>query len=216
MIDYFTKEELLHCQYAIISASLGSQRYIESVVGLNILYPNYETIENFIETGDEEAAKKEYLEYLFPSKKCKDSDKYWLYDLLKRTFVDPLKLHHDVIIIYDDATKMYIDVLCDALKEKFKLEFLNLDTLFEKGRVGSIYLDMKAIEANMEVAKKYIDKNKHKSFEQTEAGRSQLLNEMTVQEKIKKLKKLGIKVDKHDINEKRLNKLLYDAWVLSD
>jgi len=221
MIDYFTREELLHCQYALVAATIGHQGGSNQVKGFNMFYPNLDIIDNFSDHGDAELAKKEYLEYLFPKQKDmkKDElhdDRYWAYDIIYRTFVSPLKLHHDIILVYDDPVEMYMDVLCDAIYEKFKVKFINLDTLFKTGRVGPIYLDIKKVFKDTKPMMNKITLEEIKVMESSEEGRSYLVARMNTQEKIKKLKKLGIKVSKNDIKDDNLDKILKDAWILND
>ena len=221
MIDYFTREELLHCQYALVAATIGHQGGSDQVKGFSVLYPNLDVIDNFTEHANVELAKKEYLDYLFPKKKDMNKDEihddpYWAYDMLYRTFIAPLQLHHDIVLVHDDPVKIYMDALCDAMYEKFKVKFINLDTLFETGRIGPIYLDVKKVLKDIKPMIKKRTREEIKSMESSEEGRSYLLARMNLQEKIKKLKKLGIQISKKDITDDKLDKLLTDAWVLND
>lgn len=223
MIDYLTREELLHCQYVLVTFNVGHQGMVNNVARVSVLYPNSDIIIDFADDHDEEKAKRAYAAYMFPPKDGKvnpdDSqftDPNWFYKTFYRYFVTPSKQHHSVVLIYDDNIEMYMEVLCDLAKKKFGAEFLNLNDLFEKGRTGPIYLDMKEVHHKVREKVKKILVKEDKCNEATEEGRSKLVAEMTLSEKIKKLKSLGVKLSKDDLNEEKLNSLLYEAWVLND
>jgi len=210
MIDYFTKNELLHFQYVLLGKVTNNGK-LESVGNCNLLYPSVDVIDIY-EEGNIKAAKKMYREYLFP----KNENKNWIYPLLNETFINTLTLHHDVILMYTDDVKPYIDFLMEFLYDELKLEFLDLNKLFEEGKVGPLYLDLKALQKKIRPMIREEQERKNALVASTEQGRNNLLSKMNTQDKIKKLKELGIKVSKDDIKEKKLDKLLHDAWVVND
>ena len=64
MIDYFTREELIHFQYAIISAKIPNQGRCSNVVKVNNLYPDVDTITAYADYKDRDIAEKMYFEML--------------------------------------------------------------------------------------------------------------------------------------------------------
>ena len=199
-IDHFTRDELTHFQYAIIGTVINGGR-CKNIVKLNDLFPDMETQQTFIEYGDKSILKKMYFDYL--------SDKG---NLIYHTFINTFLNHQDVMILCKEGENAYIDVLVEYLKKNYSVECIDLNELFTKGRVGSIYIDRDEIHDKAVDVRRAAVKDQLESLASTSEGRLKILTEyMDTKGKIKKLKDLGINVTKADLKD--LDKLLIEAWV---
>lgn len=215
MIDYFTKEELLHFQYAIISAKIRNQGRCQNVVKLNDLYPDSDTIIAYNDYKDKEIAKKMYrdmLETVEQEYAHKTSDVRWADFAIYKAFVNPIESHYDVIILCDQLENIWIDEFCAYLKDHFSIEVINLNELFSKGEIGSIYIDRKKIANKAVDVRRAAAIRAKESLESSRDGRLRLVTKiMSKKEKIQKLKELGIRVTEND--KDNLDALLIDSWV---
>jgi hypothetical protein len=203
MIDHFTLDELLSLEYAIISASVIVKGYTTNVQKINVLYPDVELVLRYDETNDKDIFKKMYFDELTE-----------LTGTIYRTFVANLLEHKNICIVCDEKENFIIDVLCEFLKKKFNVDTIDLNELFIKGRVGPYYLDLDEVENKSVDIRRKVVKDKLQSMESTRDGRMTVLKGMTKDDKIKKLKSLGINVKRVDhIN---LDQLLIDGWVEDD
>jgi hypothetical protein len=221
MIDYFTKDELLHFQYLVLSAKVvsldgGTSKKLgdwEEVTNRgklmnvqklsSVFYPTADTIIEYAETGNKEVFEKMYFSELFP----KDNNDCLL--AMYRSIIDPVVKHNDVIIINDMHENDIIDVFCKAIKKKFSLDTINLNELFSKGSIEEMIIDINKVKDKSVDIRIMSAKEKEKLLEQTTDGRLELLNMMNSFDKKRKLKKLGIKFNKND----DLDVLLTEAWV---
>lgn len=199
-IDHFTREELISFNYAIVGTLTNGGR-LTFVSKINAIYPSNETTEAFREYEDKNLLKKMYYKDL-------DCDKYTLY----LTFVNTMLHHQNIMIICHESENPYVDILVEYLKDKFKVECVDLNKLFIEGRVGSIYIDRKEIHNKAVDIRRDSVKRMIESRESTRDGRLELLEKhMDTNLKIKKLKELGIHVTKDDIDN--IDQLLIEAWV---
>ena len=198
-IDHFTRDELANFEYAIIGTLRNGSR-CNNVVKLNSIFPDIEIVTTFSDIGDKDILKKMYFKYL-------DDMGRTIYQV----FINPILQHKDIVIICKQQENVYIDVLVEYLKKNFHLECIDLNELFSKGRVGSIYIDRddihnKAVDIRREAGKEQIE-----ALAATKDGRLKLLNMASSKWKVKKLKELGITVTKSDLKD--LDKLLIESWV---
>jgi hypothetical protein len=213
MIDYFTREELIHFQYAIISAKIPNQGRCDNVVKVNSLYPDFDSLSTYDEYKDEKIAEKLYFEMLQNEdggrKDYKETP--WADYTIYKTFINPLNKHFDIIILCDKMENIWVDFLCKYMKKKFAIEVIDLNKLFSEGKIGPIYIDRKEIwNKSVDVKKSAIEKTKE-GLEQTRGGRIKLIGMMSKKEKISKLKEIGIKVT--SIDDNNLDALLIDSWA---
>lgn len=211
-IDHFTMQELTHFQYAIISAKVRNQSRVLNVSKFNVLYPTPEIVTAYADYQDKKILEKMYMEMLDSEDSATGTK--WAANRLYTIFVKPLLDNVDVVIICDRLENDYIDVLCKYLKKRFDVEVIDLNELFSKGRIGSIYIDRNVIRDKAVDVRRAAAKEMKMSLESTSDGRLHLLNQMDKKEKIDKLKELGINVTKSDKND--LDKLLIDEWVQDD
>lgn len=217
MIDYFTREELIHFQYAIISSAIPNQGKCENVVKLNNLYPDIDTITAYADYKDEKIAKKMYIEMLetnedeYQYKRNRGDKTSWADYVLYKAIVNPLANHYDVILLCDQSENIWIDTLSEYLKDKFSIEVIDLNELFINGEIGPISIDRKKILNSAVDVRRSAAKRAKEGLESSREGRLKLLNMMSKKEKISKLKDLGIVISESDM--KNLNALLIDSWV---
>lgn len=213
MIDHFTREELTHMQYAIISAKIRVGGRVLNVSKINQLYPTAEIVTTYAEYNDKKILEKMYTDMLLPNKK-NDEDNNWLSNIIYKVFINTILHHQDVVILCDKSEDDYIDILCKILKNKFALEVIDLNELFTKGQVGPLYIDRDKIWNKAVDIRRAAGKEQLKTLESSYDGRQKLLGLMSRKDKIEKLKELGIKVTASD--KKDLDKLLMEEWVEVD
>jgi hypothetical protein len=202
-IDHFTRDELNHFEYAIISAGIRNQGKCENMAKLSIIFPSMDIQTAFIDYNDKTIIRKMYFKEL-------DEMKHDIY----RSFINPILQHQDILIICTEHENVYIDILVEYLAKNFKLECIDLNELFIKGRIGSVYIDRDAIQNKAVDIRRSVGKVQIEALESTKDGRLKLLNLMGIKDKMKKLKDLGITVSKSDIKD--LDKLLIESWVEDD
>lgn len=198
-IDHFTRDELASFEYAIIGTLKNGPR-CHNVAKINNLFPDNAVQDAFRDYVDKDTFKKMYYSYL---------DEYG--KTIYLVFINPILQHKDILIICKEGENPYIDVLVEYLKEKFSLDCIDLNQLFIKGRVGSIYIDRddiwnKAVDVRMEAGMHQIQ-----ALESTSDGRMEILKMASPKWKINKLKEIGIKVTKADLKD--LDQLLIESWV---
>lgn len=209
-IDYFTRDELTHFQYAIVSAKIRNGGRVSNMAKISLLYPTPEIIYNYAEYQDVSLMEKMYMEVLYPKKS--DSMYFTISSEFIKVFVNPLKAHQDIMIICDKDENVYIDVLCKCLKEHYAIEVIDLNVLFSKGRIGPITINLDEIHDRTVDIARAATKEMISQLETTSGGREKLLTQhMSTKNKIDKLKELGIRVTTN--NKKEIDQLLMDAWV---
>jgi hypothetical protein len=201
MIDYFTTDELVSLSYLIISASIRNQGASPNVVKCNDLYPSSEEISNYIQLEDKKLLHKGYY------KELKE-----MQNTVYNAIIEPiLRHHHNIILLYNETEDVYIDILCDFLKEEFNMDTIDLNKLFKEGETDIFFIDKHSVKNKCVDLNRAVVKEKITAMEQTEGGRAKLLSMMSKDEKLKKLQELGIKINKSD--KKDLDELLRLEWV---
>lgn len=211
-VDHFTVEELTHFQYVIISARVKNGMRAANVAKKNELYPSPEIVTAYAEYQDKKILEKMYMDMLRPKKTDTGNNPYA--NCIYETIVKLLIKHFDIVILCDKSENDYIDILCKYLKEDFEIDVIDLNELFTKGRVGSIYIDRKVIWDKAVDVRRSTLRETIKSLESSRDGKIRLLGMMDKKSKVKKLKELGITVNESDM--KNLDKLLMDEWVEND
>ena len=219
-IDYFSLPELTSIQYAIISAKISSSGRCRNVTKLNTLYPDVETIIAYNDYKDKEMLETMYLEMLNPEEEStyrngvrssEESNPFT--NTIYKAFINPLLEHYDVMIICDEAENDYIDVLCKYLKNNFDIEVIDLNVLFTKGRIGAIYIDREEIRDKAVDIRRAALKEQIKSMASTKDGKERLISQMSKKDKLKQLKKYGVKLSP---NDKDIDKILLEEWCAED
>lgn len=214
-IDHFSLVDITNMQYAIISAKVGNMGKCANVVKFNDLYPDTDTVIAYSEHADKDILEKMYLDMLNPPKEERKGSYSNMYDnIIYKAFINPLLSHYNVVIICDREENDYIDILCKHLKKHFGIEVIDLNELFTKGRVGPIYIDRSEITDRAVDIRRACVREEYRSMSSTRDGKEALISKMTKKEKLKHLKKFGVRVSKND--EKDLDKLLLDAWCAED
>lgn len=209
MIDYMTVDELLHFQYFILSAKMTTQDRADNMAKMNIFYPLPEMVAAYAENPNKTIFEAAYFQFL-DEHETPDSNTSWSEVTIYKTIINPLIEHADIVIICDENENYIVDAFCKYL-EKWHIETIDLNKLFKTGRVGPIHIDRDEIwDAAVDV-RRAAGRDLTKSFESSRDGRYKLLRMMSTKEKLKKLKDLGIKVDKTD--KKHIDELLIESWV---
>jgi hypothetical protein len=205
MIDYFTREEITNLSYMIISASIRNQGTQPNIVKCNDLYPSSDdAISNYIQLEDKKLFHKTYYRELKQTE-----------NIIYQAIIDPILKHrHNIVLICAEREDMYIDVLCDFLKQEFALKTVDLNKLFDEGETDIFVIDKTEVNNKSIEIKRNAVRESIRSREQTPDGRAHLLSLMAKEDKLKKLKSLGIKVDK-SMKDSELTELLKDEWVAS-
>ena len=206
-IDYFTRNELVHFDYVLISAKINSLAKSPNVIKKNNLWPTPEVIENYEEFKDKKIMEKMYLDFLT----IKTPDDEYIGDILYTTFINPIINHRDIMIVCDINENDYIDVFCKHMNDVYSLDCINLNKLFSEGKIGPLYIDKNKIWDKAVDIRRIAGKKRIEGLEASRDGRLKLLGLMNKKEKILKLKEIGIKVNKGNADD--LDKLLIDAWV---
>lgn len=201
-IDHFTRDDLSHFQYAIISAAIKNGSRAQNMAKLNDLYPTPETIIEYAELHDKSILEKMYLETL-----TKPAIAHSIY----RSFVNPLINHVDVVIICGESENDYIDVFVKHLRKTYHIEVIDLNVLFSTGRVGEIYIDRNKIWDKAVDIRRDAGKEEMKALSSTKDGRLRLIKMMNRKDKIEKLKSLGINITSADRDS--LDNILIEEWV---
>jgi len=209
MIDYFTLKELISIQYLIVSAKVKSTGTQSNVNHGSELYPLPEMIDAFVNSGDPAVLYKMYKDRLTDTRNLPKGMVTDMATTVYQCIVNPVLRHFDVCLICDKSENAYIDCIVKYVKETYKLDCIDLNQLFEKGKVGAIYIDRKEIHNKAVKFAKSAAIDQYKAYETSVEGRAYLLKIMSKRDKLKKLDELGITPGKHD----DLDKLLHEAWV---
>lgn len=207
-IDYLTSDELRSGQYLLVSAKIKNLSRADNVVKCPELYPTPEIIEAYAEYQSKDILEKMYFELLAPDKGDKSG---WIDNVFYRFIIDPLLSHQNLFILCDEKENDYIDALCKYLKKTFAIEVIDLNVLFSKGRIGPIHIDRDEIHDRAVDIRKVALRNEQRQKSLTQRGRAELMGMMTKKEKLRKLKELGVTVDKNNDNE--IDDLLRIEWV---
>jgi hypothetical protein len=210
-IDYFTLPELSSIQYAIISSKISSGGRSGNVAKINALYPAVESIIAYDDYKDKKIFEQMYISMLDGKDEPEESNPFA--NTIYRVFINPLLEHYDVMIICDAIENVYIDVLCKYLKEKFEIEVIDLNELFTKGCIESIYINRDEIRDKAVDIRRAAIKEQIRNMSSTRDGKEQLISKMSKKEKIKQLKKYGVKLGS---NDKDLDQILLEEWCAED
>lgn len=209
MIDHFTREEILHMSFLVISGSVMNSGHADNVTKCLDLFPSADVIEATHGIEDMDIIRKAYLSELNPTEPITKSSMAALY---YKYILNPIELHHDVCIICAKTENKYIDVLCEFLKDEFDLEAINLNTLFTKGRVGPLYIDLDRIHDNCVDYRRKSVKALRDSMNTTREGRTKLVYKiMNKKAKIKLLDSYGITPT--STKTKDLNEMLQEVYI---
>lgn len=206
-IDHFTSDDLVHFQYAIVSAKINNGRSVANTVKMNELYPSPEIVLEYDEYKDKNILEKMYFEMLDNGDIGKDESANLFYNV----FVNTLINHYDVMILCDECENDYIDCLVKYLHKKFSIDVIDLNQLFTEGKTNEIYIDRKEIWNKAVDIRRLAGKEMIRTLSQTRDGRLKLLEKMSTKEKIEKCKEIGINVSKRDKHD--LDSILIDEWV---
>lgn len=207
-IDYLTLKEFISIQYCIVSAKVKSTGSLTNVVMNNDMYPTAEMIDTYIQTEDPEIFYKMYKKFMDQTEEGIRANASMFKQNVYSTFVKPVLSHNDVCIVCDRSENVYIDMLVRYINESFKLDCIDLNTLFQKGKVGPLYIDRDDIHDRSVKLAREMAKAAKESLATSKDGRDKLISIMSKKEKLKKLDELGITpYDNDDIDE-----LLRDAW----
>lgn len=203
MIDYFTTNELLSLQYLVLSAGIHNSGLVSNVVKINDLYPTTEIASGYIDYGDKDLFRKSYTEELKDTK-----------NILYRTVLRPIvKFHHNIVLISKDGVEeFYLEVMADYLRKQFGMPTIDLNQLFTEGETDVFYIDRQTVHNNTVDIARDVVRMERRDLESTIDGRIKLIRDiMNKDEKLKKLKELGIRVKKSDRDD--LDRLLMEAWL---
>ena len=210
-IDHFTSQDLSHFQYAIVSAVVRNTGKMNNVVKINNLYPLPEIVTEYAEHNDRSIMEKMYMAYLDPKTEDDSIGISAMRNIFYRTFVNPLSLHFNIMIVCDRSENEYIDVICKVLKKRYAIEVIDLNKLFSEGHVGPIYIDRDEIWDKCVDIRRDSARDQNKALASTSEGRMRLLSNMNKKAKIKLIEKLGFHITNY--NEDDLDKILIDGWV---
>ena len=203
MIDYFTREELISLQYLIISASIRNQGTIDNVSRVSDLYPSSDLLSDYIQLEDKKVLYKAFYKELKQ-----------IQNIVYASIIMPIIMHHhNIVLICNEREDIYIDVLCDFLKKEFNMSTVDLNRLFKEGETDIFSIDRDSVKNKSVELNRMVVRDKIRSYEQSEGGREKLLKMMSKEDKLKKLKELGIKVNESD--KKDIDELLRLEWVIS-
>lgn len=221
MIQFFTLEEITHFHYAVISAMIKvGNKMGEKIVKIGTLYPDPDIVRRYSELKESDKnqaikiAQKEYYDML--EDEGNRENNYWTINRIYESIVNPFVKHNtDIILMCDKDEDIFMDVLCKFIKKKFHVEIIDLNELFTKGELGPIYIDRSKIRNDTVKIAKNAAKEEIERLSQSPDGRMKLIaNMFSNKDKVKKLKELGITVNKSDENDtNKLNLLLIDGWV---
>ena len=198
-------------EYAIISAKVTNNSKFQSCVKVNELYPSIETTIAYAETGDKKILEKMYMAELKPEKKG-GREVSPVGALVYNAFIAPFLHHVNMMIVCDEDENDYIDVLCKFLKDEYKLEVIDLNQLFTKGKVGPIHIDRDEVHDKAVDIRRAAATDQFKAMTSTKDGKAMWINSLSKKKKIHLLKKYGIDAGDGD----NLDALLLEEWCRED
>ena len=213
-IDHLSLQDLTTMQYCIISAKVANQGKCRNVVKMNDLYPTPEAVITYCETHDKKLLKKMYIDQMFPKHKKGEPETSTFTSLIYQTFVNPLLQRFNVMIICDELENAYIDCLCDYLKDEYSIEVIDLNTLFTKGRIGSIYIDRDEIRDKAVDIRRAALRDEVRALSSTKDGKASLISKMSKKKKLKELERFGVTLDERDMKD--IDSILLEEWCRAD
>lgn len=209
-IDYFSLSDLTHMEYCIISAKIPNGGKDKHCVKMNDLYPSSDTIVAYTETGDKKLLEEMYIGMMKSKDKNIESNPYSI--RIYQTFINPFLQHVNMMIICDESENDFIDALCKYLKEEFGIEVVDLNQLFTKGRVGSVYIDRGEVRDKAVDIRRAAVRDQTRAMASTRDGKEMLIEKMKRKKKIAMLKEYGIKVNPDD----NVDAILLEEWCRED
>ena len=213
MIDYFTLDDLVDIQYVIISSKIHNGNRCANIVKMNSLYPLPEMVESYASSGDKDILRKLYFDMMEKgTSEYRHSNSFKV--AMYQTIVNPVLNNYDICLMCDKEEDPYLDVVCDYIEKSFSLKTIDLNELFSKGKVGQIKIDKDKVHDKAVDIRRAALKEEYSTMKATDGGRKQLVKIMTKEDKIKELKKLGVKLDQDD--KEIIDELLIDEWANED
>lgn len=218
-IDYFTRNELSHMQYVIISSIVTCSNTANNCVKVNNLYPDADAVADYAINGDKDIFRRKYFDQLCP-KSIKDkhgkeqsSNPYTV--TIYKCIINPMiNLHYNVCLVCDKTENFYIDILCDYIAKTFHIEVIDLNQLFDKGKVGKIHINRGDIRDAAVDIRRAAALDEWRNMATTVDGKARLIAEMDKKTKIRQLKKYGVRVTNKDLDH--LDRLLLEEWCAED
>ena len=209
-IDYLSLKDLTNIQYAVFSAKIANLGKVNNVSKISGLYPTPEIVITYSDSGDKAIMRKMYLDFLSGKDICEP--KQWNPEdgMIYSTFINPLLKHFDVMIVCDESENDYVDVLCEYMEDKFNIQVINLNDLFEHGRVGPLYIDRDQIRDSAVDIRRAAAREQTRSMETSRDGRLALVEMMNKSEMKKRLEKLGF--DTTGLSAKEIKDMLVEEW----
>lgn len=217
-IDYFTRDELAGINYIIISAKVRNNGKATNVLKNNELYPTIEAGEVYDSTKDLDILEKIYRDSLFSDENIEAgyvNNESWGYTALYK-ILHPVLQNKPVMLICDSESNedAYVDVICRILKKEFSLDAINLNQLFTTGHVGPYRIDLDKIHDKSVKIARSITQQAIRDKASTKEGRRELISQMSKKEKLKNLKKFGVKLTDRDMEN--IDQILLDEWCDHD
>lgn len=211
MIDYFTYDEILGCQYLVFSAKIIWQSRVTNGAKVNDLWPPSELFQAHEESASKLMFEQEYFNYLDKSATGGMRKVVWSGAIIYKNLVEPYLNHDNIIIICDEKEQFVVDAFCKYIDKRYALKVIDLNTLFSKDTIGPIEVDYDLIRNRAVDIRRAAGNDMSETLSQTREGRLFLMSKMNTKEKIKLLRENGIKVNDRD--KKHLDELVTEIWV---
>ena len=210
-IDYLSLQDITQIHYLVLSARVTNLGKLPNVVKISDLYPTVDIVTTYAESGDKMLMYKMYWDYLSGEDEYTHDEWNPTDTIVYKAFINPLIRHFDVMIVCDRSEDEYVDVLTDYLDKKFGVPVINLNRLFDEGRVGPIYLDRDRVRDNAVDVRRKAANEEAKALSTSRDGRLKLIGMMNAKEKRKRLRDLGISPE--GMSNKEMDEVLFDVWV---
>ena len=212
-IDHFTRNEIMSMGFLIVSAGVQHPQNRKWQNGMTLQGESTGTTLKINELYPEDEVQELYFRF-----KTKDSIRELYFDQLKRfnylfynAIVSPILQYQNRTLICKMRENDYVDIIIEYIKKTFSIDCVDLNELFSTGRCGEIYIDRDEIHNKVVPLARKVFKDKREEQNMTEGGRLVSLGEMSKKEKLKLLKKLGIRVGEHEHDQ--IDELLMESWV---
>lgn len=214
-IDYLSLQDLTNMQYAVISSKMSVSGRALNVSKVNQLYPDIDTICAWADYKDKDLLRKMYFGMLsLKDEKLDKDESNEFHNCIYQVFINPLLEHYNIMIVCDKEENVFIDLLCEYLKENFYIEVIDLNELFTKGRIGHIYIDRDEIRDKAVDIRRAALKEQIRNMASTREGKAALISKMSDKEKKKQLKKYGVKLRDNEMED--IDEILLDEWTEQD
>lgn len=210
-IDYFTNEELSNMKYLLTSLKLSNGGIVKKQVERWVEIMPIADVAELDWFNDREAYEKAYMDML--KNRLPRVDDISITSTIHSNLIKPLLNHEDRMLVCDESENYILDIFCEFVKEKFKIEIINLNKLFSEGEHEPIKYDHDRLKRLSKQILEEAEEDAINALSRTERGRAKLLLKMTTYQKKDQLKSLGINPKKH--SEKEYDQLLNDLWVHS-